>query len=46
MVSGRTGGAGLGLSIAQDILARHGGAIEYTSEPGETKFSLYLPVVE
>ena len=46
MVSSRTGGAGLGLSIAQDIVARHGGAIECVSEPGDTKFSLYLPVVE
>ena len=46
MVSGRTGGAGLGLSIAQDILSRHGGAIECVSQPGDTKFFLYLPVVE
>jgi len=40
------GGAGLGLSIAQDIVSRHGGAIECMSQPGDTRFSLYLPVEE
>ena len=46
MVSGRSGGAGLGLSLAQDIVSRHGGAIECMSQPGDTRFSLYLPVEE
>ena len=46
MVSGRAGGTGLGLSIAQDILSRHGGVIECISQPGDTRFSLYLPVEE
>ncbi len=43
LVTGRADGTGLGLSIAQDILGRHGGMIEFTSEPGATRFSFYLP---
>ena len=44
MVSGRPGGTGLGLTIAQEILSRHGGAIECVSQPGDTRFILYLRV--
>lgn len=44
MVSGRAGGTGLGLSIAQDIIHQYHGLIECESRPGETTFSLYLPV--
>jgi two-component system nitrogen regulation sensor histidine kinase GlnL len=44
MVTGRPEGTGLGLAIAQDILQRHGGLIEFASRPGETVFTLYLPV--
>lgn len=44
MVTGRPEGTGLGLAIAQDILQRHGGLIGFTSRPGETVFTLYLPV--
>lgn len=43
MVTGRAEGTGLGLSIAQDIVGRHGGLIEFTSEPGNTRFTVYLP---
>lgn len=43
MVSGRTGGTGLGLSVAQDIVVRHGGLIEYDSRPGHTVFRVVLP---
>ncbi len=43
LVTGRAEGTGLGLSIAQDVIDRHGGMIEFTSEPGSTRFSLYLP---
>lgn len=35
---------GLGLSIAQSFAQRHGGIIEVESVPGETCFSLYLPL--
>ena len=44
MVSGSADGAGLGLSIAQSMVARHGGLIEFESEPGRTVFVVYLPV--
>jgi two-component system nitrogen regulation sensor histidine kinase GlnL len=35
---------GLGLSIAQSLINQHGGLIECKSEPGETLFSVLLPV--
>ena len=40
LVSGRDGGAGLGLSIAQSLVYEHAGIIECTSHPGETTFSI------
>ncbi len=46
LVSGSTRGAGLGLAIAQDLVQRHGGLIEWRSRPGETVFSVLLPVEE
>ncbi|MDO8705470.1 MAG: nitrogen regulation protein NR(II) [Sulfuricaulis sp.] len=44
MVTAKAGGTGLGLSIAQDIIAKHGGLIECRSRPGQTVFSIYLPL--
>lgn len=44
MVSGRADGTGLGLSIAQSIINQHQGIIECNSGPGETEFSIYLPL--
>ena len=44
LVSGRDGGAGLGLSIAQSLVYEHGGIIECTSQPGDTTFSILLPM--
>ena len=44
MVTGRADGTGLGLSIAQSIISRHGGALECDSEPGQTQFTIYLPM--
>ncbi len=44
MVTGKAGGTGLGLSIAQDIIAKHGGVIECRSRPGQTVFSIFLPL--
>ncbi|MDS4031897.1 MAG: nitrogen regulation protein NR(II) [Candidatus Contendobacter sp.] len=44
MISGRPDGTGLGLSIAQSIIAQHGGLIECVSRPGETIFTLLLPL--
>jgi two-component system, NtrC family, nitrogen regulation sensor histidine kinase GlnL len=44
LVTGRSTGTGLGLAVAQDLVTRHGGIIEFTSEPGRTLFSLLLPL--
>lgn len=44
MVSGRASGTGLGLSIAQDIIHQYHGLIECDSQPGQTVFSIYLPL--
>ena len=44
LVSGRDGGSGLGLGIAQDLVSRHGGLIEFDSEPGRTVFTISLPM--
>jgi two-component system OmpR family sensor kinase len=41
--SPRSGGSGLGLSIAKAIVERHGGRIEVTSKPGRTAFTVTLP---
>jgi two-component system nitrogen regulation sensor histidine kinase GlnL len=44
MVSGRADGSGLGLSIAQAIVHRHGGLLSCESRPGDTCFSMFLPM--
>jgi two-component system nitrogen regulation sensor histidine kinase GlnL len=44
MVSGTDGGMGLGLSIAQSVINQHGGLVECRSRPGETVFTVLLPV--
>ncbi|MBD2859978.1 nitrogen regulation protein NR(II) [Spongiibacter sp. KMU-158] len=44
MISGRADGSGLGLSIAQSVLSHHQGLIECHSEPGNTTFSLFIPL--
>ncbi len=44
MITGRSDGTGLGLSIAQILVNQHGGLIECTSRPGETVFTLLLPL--
>lgn len=37
-------GSGLGLSIAERILRAHGGTLRVSSEPGNTTFTLLLPI--
>ncbi len=44
MVTGRAEGTGLGLSIAQSLISQHGGLVECESKPGETVFSIFLPL--
>jgi two-component system nitrogen regulation sensor histidine kinase GlnL len=44
LVSGRAEGSGLGLPIAQSLVQRQGGLIGFESEPGNTEFSVWLPV--
>jgi len=43
LVTGRPGGTGLGLAVAQDLIGRHDGLIEFDSRPGRTVFTLLLP---
>lgn len=44
LVSGRADGTGLGLALSREIAVEHGGELRYVSRPGETTFSLYLPM--
>lgn len=44
LVSGREGGSGLGLTIAQTFIAQHGGTIECESVAGRTVFTILLPL--
>ncbi|MDH3979919.1 MAG: nitrogen regulation protein NR(II) [Gammaproteobacteria bacterium] len=46
MVTNRSDGTGLGLSIAQALVSRHHGLIECASQPGETTFTILLPLEE
>lgn len=40
-------GTGLGLAVSQGIIARHGGAIQVASEPGQgTTFTIILPIAK
>jgi len=44
LVSGREGGTGLGLTLAQTFVAQHNGTIEFESVPGRTIFTILLPL--
>jgi two-component system, NtrC family, nitrogen regulation sensor histidine kinase GlnL len=44
LVSGREGGSGLGLSLAQTFVHYHHGVIEFESRPGRTIFRILLPI--
>lgn len=46
LVSGREGGSGLGLSLAQSFIEQHQGMIEVDSRPGRTCFTILLPITE
>ncbi|QWT19730.1 PAS domain-containing protein [Bacillus sp. NP157] len=44
LVSGRPDGTGLGLALSREIALEHGGDLRCVSHPGDTVFSLYLPM--
>jgi len=44
LVSGREGGSGLGLTLAQTFVQQHHGTIECESRPGRTDFRILLPL--
>jgi two-component system OmpR family sensor kinase len=44
--SHETGGSGLGLAIVAAVVAAHGGSVEVSSRPGETRFEVRLPRVQ
>ncbi len=44
LVSGRDGGSGLGLTLAQTFVQQHQGMIEVDSVPGRTDFKILIPL--
>ena len=44
LVTSRVDGTGLGLPVAQELLSRHGGLIEFESQPGNTVFFIRIPL--
>ena len=44
LVSGREGGNGLGLTLAQSFVQQHQGTIECISRPGYTCFTIRMPL--
>ena len=44
LVSGREGGSGLGLTLAQTFVQQHHGTIECDSVPGRTVFKVLIPL--
>ena len=44
LISGREGGSGLGLTLAQTFVQQHHGSIECDSVPGLTNFKILIPL--
>jgi two-component system, NtrC family, nitrogen regulation sensor histidine kinase GlnL len=44
LISGREGGSGLGLTLAQTFVQQHQGTIECDSTPGRTVFKILIPL--
>ncbi len=45
LITNKPEGTGLGLSIVQNIINQHHGLVEFTSQPGKTVFSIFLPLL-
>jgi two-component system nitrogen regulation sensor histidine kinase GlnL len=45
LVTNRPDGTGLGLPVAQELISRHHGLIEFESRPGRTVFFVRIPLV-
>jgi len=43
-ITTKSQGTGLGLTLVAKLVADHGGAIDFTSEPGRTAFQVHLPI--
>ncbi|XZG70929.1 nitrogen regulation protein NR(II) [Chitinibacteraceae bacterium HSL-7] len=44
LVSGKSGGTGIGLHLAHTFVTQHHGTIEFESVPGHTTFTILLPL--
>lgn len=44
LVSGRSGGSGLGLTLARTFIQQHHGSVEFESVPGRTVFKIVIPL--
>lgn len=44
LVTGHADGTGLGLPVAQELISRHDGLIEFSSRPGKTVFQVMIPL--
>jgi two-component system nitrogen regulation sensor histidine kinase GlnL len=44
LVTGARTGTGIGLTVAQELVGRHEGLIEFESRPGKTVFKMRLPL--
>jgi two-component system nitrogen regulation sensor histidine kinase GlnL len=45
LVTSKTDGSGIGLTIAQELVSSNGGLIEFDSRPGSTVFRIRLPAI-
>lgn len=43
--STKSGGRGLGLNVVSEVVKAHNGRIKVDSQPGRTRFSVYLPIL-
>ena len=44
LVSGKNNGSGLGLSLSQTFISHHNGTIDVESQPGNTCFTILIPI--